>query len=436
MMAHNVRAMAALRLSELIFNRRSLSDLLSEADSKLSSQDYALLNALCYGVCRWHPKLHAIYRLLLTKPLKAKDADIEALMLLGLYQLAFMRIPAHAAVNETVQASKQLGKGWAGNLINAVLRRFQRDQTRIEAKLQAQPEFQYAHPTWLIQRLRKAWPDYWQSICSVNNTQAPMTLRINQQKIARAQYLARLEQGGVAATATRYSEFGVQLTQALAVQELPGFVEGLASVQDESAQLAANLLEVAPGMRVLDACAAPGGKSCHLLEQAPTITLIALDKDKTRLARIQENLTRLQQEAQLIACDATQPSTWWDGQLFDRILLDAPCSAVGVIRRHPDIKLLRQSTDIDKLASQQLAMLEALWPLLKPGGFLVYATCSILPEENEQVIQRFLTDTTTAQLALPTLPWGIGAEHGRYLLPEEGGNDGFYYARLTKTTTD
>ncbi|MCF7980880.1 MAG: 16S rRNA (cytosine(967)-C(5))-methyltransferase RsmB [Pseudomonadales bacterium] len=429
----DTRAIAAEILTKILIRQQSLNELLPYRDAQLSLQDEALVQALCYGVCRWQLKLNCLVQKLLDKPLKQKDTNIHALLLLGLYQLLYMRIPAHAAVSETVQACTTLGKPWARGLINAVLRRFQRDQEELQAELSASPEYQYSHPSWLLTRLKQAWPNSWEDICVANNTQAPMTLRVNQQKIRREDYLHLLANNGIDAHCCRWSSSGIQLSHASAVNKLPQFDQGVVSVQDEAAQIAASLMELESGLRVLDACAAPGGKTCHLLEQEPELAeLVALEYDNQRLIKIKENLERLGLNATLVEGDATSPENWWDKQPFDRILLDAPCSAIGVIRRHPDIKLLRRNADIDKLASQQLAMLEVLWPLLKPGGLLLYATCSILPEENEQLIKQFIGNTVNARFRKINAQWGIAAEYGRYLLPTVMGNDGFYYAKITK----
>ncbi len=391
---------------------------------------------LCYGVCRWYYRLEPISRELLKKPFKSKDQDIFALVLIGIYQFAFMRTPPHAAINEAVAAGSALKKSWSKGLLNAVLRRYQREQSAIEGSLQHLPGFRYAHPDWLLERLQNSWPQEWQSICEANNQRAPQTLRVNRLQYSRDQYLTLLENAKIVATSCQWSPVAVRLHHPCDVTLLPGFTTGAVSIQDEAAQLAASQLILVPGLRVLDACAAPGGKTCHLLETEPGLEqVVALDIDAQRIGRIHENIKRLElaDRVSVVTGDASKPGAWWDKQAFDRILLDAPCSATGVIRRHPDIKLLRRNQDIDKLAQQQLGILEAMWPLLKPGGIMLYATCSVLAEENEQVLARFLNTYEDAEHDLIVAEWGIGRNIGRTILPGHEGPDGFYYARLSKS---
>lgn len=428
----NIRTAAVRVLLGVFQHQQSLTTAPNSADN-LSPKDEALLQALCYGVCRWQPRLDLICRQLLDRPLKTKDIDIRVLLLVGIYQLLFTRIPAHAAINETVKASGDLGKSWARGLINAVLRRLQREQQRLLTNLEPRPEYRYSHPDWLLARLKEAWPDHWETICAANNTQAPLTLRINRLQTNRSDYRGLLNTADIKTSCCRWSSDGLQLDQPCALDRLPNFQQGAVSVQDEAAQLAPGLLQLEPGQRVLDACAAPGGKTCHLLETEPGLQeLVALELEPQRMEKVEENLKRLRLQAHLVIGDAATPQVWWDKQPFDRILLDAPCSATGVIRRHPDIKLLRRNSDIDKLAVRQLKLLAALWPLLRPGGRLLYATCSILPQENEQVIGRFLGQTPDAHEIKFDAEWGIPGEFGRYLLPAEAGHDGFYYAKLAK----
>ena len=429
----NVRLLALQTLLAVVAQGKSLDQALEESAEKVSPKDQSLLHELCFGTCRWYLRLQAISAKLLKHPLKQKDLDVQLLIILGLYQLLFMRIPPHAAVNETVQLCKLIDKQWARALINALLRRFQREQAVLTQELSRTPDYLYAHPPWLLQMFQQAWPDHWPAICEANNGRAPMCLRVNQQQLSRQQYLQQLEKEQIGAQACELAPFGIRLNQPWAVQLLPGFSSGLISVQDEAAQLAASLLNLEEGQRILDACAAPGGKTCHILESEPGLAeLVALDKDQRRLERIQENLQRLALNARVLAADATKPDTWWDGKPFDRILIDAPCSGSGVIRRHPDIKLLRRPADVDKLAAQQLKVLSALWPLLKEGGLILYATCSILPIENDGVIERFLQQEPTASSLAIEADWGTGSIYGRYLLPEADRSDGFFYARLIK----
>lgn len=370
---------------------------------------------------------------LLQKPFKSADADVEALLLVGLYQLLYTRVPAHAAIGETVGCADKLKKPWAKGLLNAVLRNAQRESETIFAELERDPVVRTAHPRWLQKSLKAFWPEQWEAICAANNAHPPMILRVNRRHHSRDAYLALLGEAGIAATPCVYSRDGIVLEAAADVRSLPGFAEGWISVQDEAAQLAADLLDLAPGQRVLDACCAPGGKTCHILEAEPALAgVVAVDLEAKRLVRVKENLERLGLDAELIAADGRDIDKWWDGKPFQRILLDAPCSATGVIRRHPDIKLTRQPDDIVALAQLQGELLDAMWKALEVGGILLYATCSTLPTENTEVIAAFLERTPGArELDLATAA-GIKQPHGRQLLAQQGGHDGFYYAKLIK----
>ncbi len=430
----NVRAAAAQVIAQLLQHQGSLSSLLPVASRKVMDTDRGLLQELCFGVCRFHPQLQAHIELLLQKPLRAKDSDVQALLLLGLYQLLHTRIPDHAAIGETVEVTRQIKKPWATNLVNGVLRQFQRDQASLIEQLQSRPVFQSNHPAWLDGMLRKSWPQYFPQLVGANNLHPPFTLRLNIQAISRAHYLEELSQSGIQARATEYSPYGITLDAACDPQDLPGFREGWISVQDEAAQLTADLLQLAPDLRVLDACAAPGGKTGHLLEREPTMKVTALDVEERRLQRVRENLARLKVQADIRCGDGTHPETWWNGEPFDRILLDAPCSATGIIRRHPDIKVLRTPDDITRLAELQGRLLNSLWPLLKPGGILLYATCSVMPRENTRVIEAFLAREPQASCPPMNYDWGILQPCGRQLLPQVNGHDGFYYAVLHKAS--
>lgn len=434
----NPRATAALVISQVMTQGRSLTAALEQALTD-STPDRALIQAICYGVMRQYPRLEATLAQLLRKPLKEKDADIQALLMAGLYQLLEMRIPDHAAVGETVSAVRDLKKEWARGLVNGVLRNFQRQRDKICQQAEKKEVGRWAHPQWLINAVKQAWPAEWQDILAANNRQAPMTLRVNRQQTSRDAYLQQLAQAGIPALACAFSPDGIALESAVDVGQLPGFAAGLVSVQDEAAQLAAGLLQLESGQRVLDVCAAPGGKAAHILELRPEVSeLVAVDVDPLRLERVEQTLERLGLRAQVVAGDAAQPAEWWDGALFDRILLDAPCSASGVIRRHPDIKLLRRPADLAKLGTLQGQILRAIWPLLKPGGMLVYATCSILPQENHEQIGRFLQDVEDAQSITIDAGWGQPVAVGRQIFPGDGANtqyggmDGFYYACLQK----
>ncbi|MCB1776083.1 MAG: 16S rRNA (cytosine(967)-C(5))-methyltransferase RsmB [Candidatus Competibacteraceae bacterium] len=428
----NVRALAARALGQVLGEGRSLATALPPVSARAEQGDRGLLHELCHGVCRWHPQLQTLLQRLLARPLAPREHAIRALLLVGLYQLWHLRIPDHAAVAETVNAARQMGKPWAVGLTNAVLRAALRRRQELTAALDQDPEASVAHPRWLLQRLQQDWPDDWPAILAANNARPPFTLRINMRHFDRDACQSQLAMLGYATEPSAYAATALTLNAAAEPTALPGFAEGWISVQDAAAQLAAPLLDVQPGLRVLDACAAPGGKTSHLLECTPHLDLTALDQDAARLKRIAENLHRLQFQAHLIAGDARRPADWWDGAPYDRILLDAPCSATGVIRRHPDIKLLRRDSDIATLADQQQAMLASLWPLLRPGGRLLYATCSVLRQENEQVLATFLARQPDAKEQLIVAPWGRGLAHGRQILPGEGNMDGFYYAVLVK----
>ncbi len=428
---HTARANAARVIAEVIQKKHSLNGVLTAALTSLPDNDRSLCQQLCYGVIRWQPQLEAISQSLLTKSLRAKDADIAALLLCGLYQLRDMRVPSHAAISETVNACKILGKPWATGLLNASLRNYQRQHEEIEANILHQEPAKYAHPDWLIQRFKQDWPMQWSAILEANNLQPPMMLRVNIQHGSRQDYLARLVQADIDASAIESCCDGILLATPCDVFQLPGFAEGHASVQDGAAQLVSQLLDLKSNLRILDACAAPGGKTCHILEQFPENQMVALDIDPRRLLQIKQNTDRLNLTAELIAADAVDVDKWWDGQLFDRILIDAPCSGTGVIRRHPDIKLLRRPEDITSLADQQQQLLNNLWPLLKPDGVLVYTTCSALKQENEHQITSFLKLHPEAQENEVSPAPAERCSVGYQRLPGDNILDGFYYASLS-----
>lgn len=427
------RLAATRALSAILQGKASLAGSLPGVLQQVADHERALVRELAMGTARWQPRLDILLAQFLDKPLRRADLDVQALLLIGLYQLLYTRIPVHAALSETVACAEQLNKKWAKGLVNAVLRRAQREAASLLPQLEKDPVVVTAHPRWLQKALKACWPQHWLQICAANNQHPPMTLRVNVRKVSREAYLAQLAGAGIAARGTRYSGSGIQLEQPCDVQQLPGFADGLCSVQDEAAQLSAPLLDLQPGQRVLDACCAPGGKTCHILESQPQLaSLLALDLEAERLKRVQDNLNRLQLDARLQAADVRAVDSWWDGQPFDRILLDAPCSATGVIRRNPDIKLTRQSGDIAELARLQGELLDTLWPTLKPGGLLLYATCSVLPAENSDTIGQFLARTADAEERPTGLDCGLPQPHGRQLLPQPDGHDGFYYALLHK----
>ncbi|MCK2183997.1 16S rRNA (cytosine(967)-C(5))-methyltransferase RsmB [Halomonas getboli] len=427
-----VRAAAARALVPVITGRGSLSNL---DDHQVVSRDRGLFKELCFGSCRALCRLEALAGKLLDKPFKTRDADVQALLLVGIYQLLYTRIPPHAAVGETAGAARLINKPWATRVLNGCLRRLQREASTLQAEVDRDPAVALLHPKWWLKAFRQAWPDDWRAICEANNQPGPMTLRVNRRHGDRESYLERLDAPDIGARLCLHSPEGLTLDEPCDVGRLPGFQEGLVSVQDEAAQLAAELLGPTlaprPGARVLDACCAPGGKTAHLLELFD-VDLQAIDSDDTRLARVEDTLSRLGLEADLAHGDATRRD-WWDGTPFDAILLDAPCSGSGVIRRHPDIKRLRRHSDIAKLAELQARLLDNLWPLLAPGGTLLYATCSVLPEENADQVAAFLARTPDAEVTTPDgVAWGRPAGAGRQLLPSADSHDGFFYARLRK----
>ena len=429
----NPRLAAARALASVLSGKASLGSSLPPLLDKVDARDRGLAQDLAFGTARWQPRLALIAEKLLQKPFKAADHDVEALLLIGLYQLFYTRIPAHAAIGETVACVDKLKKTSLKGLLNAVLRNAQRDGEAICASLDSDPVLHTAHPRWLQKALKANWPEHWQAICAANNAHPPLILRVNRRLRSRDAYLVELATAGIAASPCTYSRDGIVLAQACDVTGLPGFAAGHVSVQDEAAQLAADLLQLAPGQRVLDACCAPGGKTCHLLEAEPKLAhVLGVDLEAKRLVRVRENLARLGLEAELIAADGRDLASWWDGQPFQRILLDAPCSATGVIRRHPDIKLTRQASDITALATLQGELLDALWTTLEVGGILLYATCSVLPEENSDNIGAFLARTPGARELDIDGAFGLKQAHGRQLLPQVDGHDGFYYAKLIK----
>lgn len=424
---------AAARIVTQVLGGQSLTAAAATGLSGLSSQDRAFAQELSYGALRWGPRLQFLAERLLHKPVRDKDRDVLALLWVGLYQLLYTRVPEYAAVAGTVQASRDLGKPWATGLVNAVLRGFLKQRESLMAAVEGDEVAASAHPAWWLERLRDGRPELWRSIVAGNNERPPMTLRINRRRSSREDYLQRLAAAGLEGHAAPYADHGVTLDKPVDVSQLPGFAEGVVSVQDGAAQLAAPLLAPAAGERILDACAAPGGKTCHLLELQPDLAeLVAIDSDAARMTRVQENLARLDLQATLIVENVAEAGRWWDGVPFDRILLDAPCSGSGVIRRHPDIKYLRRSDDIAALAAEQRRLLAALWPLLKVGGMLLYVTCSVLPEENERRIISLLEENSDACEQPIQAAWGQALNHGRLIVPGMEGMDGFYYACVTK----
>jgi 16S rRNA (cytosine967-C5)-methyltransferase len=430
----NIQTDAAKIIDKVTSQKKFLDKVLSVYLAKHSSPlDRALLQELSYGTLRWYHKLDAIAKLLLHDNTKKVDALIYTLILIGLYQLLYLRIPRYAILSETVEATRWLKKSWAAAFVNAVLRNFIRKQEEIIKQIEDNDALQYSHPAWLIKLLQNSWPQNWQNILATNNEYPLMHLRVNLQKISRNDYLEKLEKMKINAKAVSGLIAAITLEKPCDVVKLPKFQNGFVSVQDLSSQYAADLLELKPGLRVLDACAAPGGKTAHILEAEPNLQeLIAIDIEDARLEMVKANLNRLQLSAKFICNNASKPQNWWDGKKFDRILLDAPCSGTGVIRRHPDIKILRKPQDIVNNQARQFELLKALWPLLADDGLLVYATCSILPEENFLVVKNFLEQYNNAKEKPIAMDYGVKAIYGRQLFPTTCGSDGFYYAVITK----
>lgn len=409
---------------------RSLREVLAGRDKNLSDADRGLISDLCFGVCRHYRLLDHWLAQQMDKPLKTSAQSVRLALLAGIHELWFSDRPAHAVVNAWPDVCRQLNAPWASGLCNALLRKASReDSTTFISSLP--PEIACSIPDWLWYRWRRDWPELAGQIAIASIGAPPMTLRCHRGHGERDAHLARLAQADIGATPGALSPWSLYLDTPLPVGRLPGFQEGLLSVQDEAAQLPVELIDVPAGARILDACAAPGGKTGQLAERFPDARLVALDTEARRLARIRENLDRLNVGAELICGDATQPDAWFDGEPFDAILLDAPCSATGILRRQPDSKWHRMETDIAELAGLQSRMLSALWPLTRPGGMLVYATCSILRDENEQVVRDFLQHHADATEDTPTVAGNV-ATTGVQLLPEEGRQDGFYFARLRK----
>nr|WP_025342032.1 16S rRNA (cytosine(967)-C(5))-methyltransferase RsmB [Mannheimia varigena] len=428
------RAVSATIILQVLDQGKSLSTLIPEAQKQLEPKDLPLVQEITFGVCRVLPRLESIIKLLVEKPLKGKTRLVHCLLLVGLYQLLYMRVPSHAAVDEVVNATKALKLDSFRALTNGVLRCFLREQDEILAKVDK--HWQTLHPEWLVNKLKKAYP-HWREIVEANNQRPPMWIRVNQQHIKAKDYAVLL--GDLVAknpqNMTACSPHcALLLDKPVGVNQLHNFEQGWATVQDVHAQWSAELLGAENGELILDACAAPGGKTTHILEKAPNAKVIALDIEESRLNRVRENLARLQQTATVICGDASKPEEWLEeGMMFERILLDAPCSATGVIRRHPDIKWLRQENDIAELAELQGKILNSLWNRLKPNGFLLYSTCSVLPEENSEQIQRFVQTMPNAKLV--EMDFNGEKVLEKQFFPQHNGGDGFFYAKLQKVAS-
>ena len=425
---------AALRILECVIAKNCpLEPILKQETAELNDpRNSALASELAYGTLRFSPELETIARLLLRRPLRSRDILVHITLLLGLYQLVHTRIPIHAAISESVALLSGEQMRWARALINGCLRTFERNRDNLISEARGDICAQFAHPRWMIELLKIDWPAQWQSILAFNNQPAPMTLRINRRHSSQKHYLQLLNKTGIKATPSCHSPVGITLKRPQKAEQLPGFKTGWVSVQDEASQLATPLMRLEPEFRVLDACAAPGGKTAHMLEAEPQLNITALDKSETRVTTMSVGLERLGLDALCVVANANQPDDWWDGQPFDRILLDAPCSASGLIRRHPDIKYHRLPHNLQRVRELQRSLLNTLWELLADRGMLLYATCSVFQAENAQQISRFLVDQPSAELLPTDVTWGIDTLAGRQILPGTSGMDGFFYALLRK----
>jgi len=416
---------------KLVEQGRSLDDIFNSDWFRaltVSRRDLGLSRELAFGLCRWHHVLSPMLKQRLQKPIRARDRDIEIILMMGLYQLLVMKTEAHAAVNETVKLTQAQKKKWASGLVNAVLRTVIREGGVCDDKLQA-----LAYPDWMIARIEADWGEQAGEVLLQGNQRPPMTLRVDSERCGVEEMIARLAGQGIGASPHAQVETAIVLESPCDVAQLPGFEAGLLSVQDAAAQIAASLLACDPGARVLDACAAPGGKTAHLLQRYPGIEVDALDSSESRLERLNQNLQRVNHSARILVADAVDLDSWFDGSPYDCILADLPCSASGVMRRHPDIKLLRRESDIMPLLAQQRKIVDALWSALKPGGKMLYSTCSVFKDENEAQVAGFLQRHADAvEVTLPPVGWGEARPHGRQVLTGSHNMDGFYYALLSR----
>lgn len=424
---YNLRSMAAQAIGQVLDKGLSLSTILPSLQKNISDKDRALLQELCFGTLRVLPQLEWCIQQLMAKPMVGKQRTLHYLLMVGIYQLVYTRIPPHAALAETVNGAVALKRPQLKGLINGVLRQFQRQQDELLQR-SANNDNRYLHPSWLLKRIQYAYPAQWEQIIDANNQKPPMWLRVNRLHHTRDKYLELMSQAGILAVPHAEYRDALRLLTPCAVTELPGFAEGWVTVQDASAQGCVDLLDPQDGEQILDLCAAPGGKTTHILEAAPKAHVMAVDIDQQRLSRVKENLQRLQFHAEIKQGDGRAPQQWCGDKQFDRILLDAPCSATGVIRRHPDIKWLRRDSDIADLANLQAEIMDAIWPHLKSGGVMVYATCSILPQENNEQVLAFLQRHADARLAENR----AAEQSGRQNLPHPEDGDGFFYAKLSK----
>ncbi len=430
----NVRHLAVKALTPLLLQSSSLKYTLKAQLRDCPEQQRPFLQELCYGSMRHLTQLDAFLEVLSPKKIKAKDQDIKATILIGLYQLYKLNTSDHAAISETVDVCLLLNKRWATGFVNATLRRFQREQAELESSLASNNSFVFNHPEWYIEKLKHNWPSQWQDILHANDQHPPLTLRVNTKLVSRETLMETLSEEGIDTYKTEHSQYGITLSKATDIVSTQVFQDGLISVQDEAPQLAADLIDPKPNDLILDACSAPGGKLLHLLElaQSMDVEVQGLELEQHRADRIVENFERLGLDCHIHIADATEKD-WWDGRLYNKILLDTPCSATAVIRRNPDIKVMRKSEDIHQLAKLQKQILTNMWSMLAEGGTLVYATCSIFKQENERLIASFCKEHEDAKHIPIDADWGEQREYGRQLFPVVDKHDGFYYAVLSKS---
>lgn len=438
-MQQSSRAMAAKVVSHVVYDGKSLTEALLTIPDSYPQNDKGFIKQICFGTLRWWFQLKTILATkYLRKPLNEMDTEVLVILCVGLYQVLYLSQPAYAVVNEMVNSAKNINKSWACGLINKILKLASQDKEAILELCATDEQLKYAHPSWLTKKIKKAWPQQYQQILAANNQQAPLSLRVNLSVISRENYVKLLEDAEIAHNISTDTVTGIQLTHAMPVDKIPGFFDGLVSVQDYCGQKAVEYLDLHSEQHVLDACAAPGSKFCHILEAQPDISsCVGVDISADRLEKIDDNLSRLNlstEKVRLFTADITVIDSWWDGQYFDRILVDAPCSATGVIRRHPDIKIHRKGSDINQLSEVQLSILQCLWPLLAPNGKLLYSTCSILPSENEAVIDQFLSTIDDGYSVDIHNSWGETRQFGQQVITGTENRDGFYYALLQKSS--
>ncbi|MEE9344428.1 MAG: 16S rRNA (cytosine(967)-C(5))-methyltransferase RsmB [Methylococcales bacterium] len=435
-MAVNTRELAAHVVDGVVSHGMSLPNALDQSlSTNLSAEDLSFVKALSFGTLRWYYRLDFMLDHLLTKPIRNKEHFIKMLTLVGLYQLAYMRVAPHAAVSATVDGVGK--KFWAKGLINGVLRNFQRQQDQLEQQADQNLLTKTAHPAWMVDAFQRSWQSRAETLLLNNNQLPPMVLRVNRLKVDRDDYLNKLGQVGIAGQRSSISVNGIVLDKPVDVAVLPDFEQGAVYVQDTAAQLVAHFLDVNKAQRVADLCAAPGGKAIHVLELCPELgELVAIDIDSERVKTIASNARRCDVSMTLKCADATDLESWWDGVLFDRVMLDVPCSGTGVIRRHPDIKLLRQASDIAALVKRQRELLEAGWKITAPGGIMLYTTCSVLPEENTEQLAWFLNSHNDAdEWPIEQLNDVVDVQQvtpGSQILSGTQGMDGFFYGRIRK----